>query len=57
MDIIQYVQTNWESILAALGAFYAFATAVAAVTPTTKDDDLLSKIGRVADRLGLKLKG
>lgn len=35
---------------------YAGATILATLTPTTKDDDFLSKIGRFFDRIGLQLK-
>lgn len=57
MEWINWIQANWDNILAVLGAFYVFATAVAAITPTDKDDTWLEKIGAIADRLGFKLKG
>lgn len=54
---MQFIQEHWKDILGAVGAFYAFATIVAALTPTDKDDSILAKIGALADRFGLKLKG
>lgn len=56
-EIITFVTENWDSILAALGAVYAAATAIALVTPSDKDNTVLQKIGKIADRIGLKLKG
>ena len=57
MEIIGWIQANWEGILSALGAVYAAATAIALVTPSDRDDTFLAKVGGWADRIGLKLKG
>jgi hypothetical protein len=57
MDFINWCKDNYEGILAAVGAFYAFATVVATLTPTGKDDTILEKIGAIADRFGIQLKG
>ena len=57
MEWINFIKDNWEPIMAALGCFYAFATAVAAITPSDKDNTWLEKIGAIADKFGLKLKG
>ena len=43
--------------MAALGAFYAFVSAVALITPSNKDDTWIEKIGKFADRIGLNIKG
>jgi hypothetical protein len=43
--------------LAVLGGIYVTATAIAALTPSDKDDKILSKIGRFFDRIGVNLKG
>jgi len=48
-----------EPYLAILGAFTALMTAIAAVTPTTKDDKVatwLQKLGKIADRFGIQIK-
>ena len=47
---------QWDNILAALGAFYVFATAVATITPTGKDDTFLEKVGAFFDRVGIQIK-
>ncbi len=52
-----WITENWANVLTALGAVYAAATAVAAVTPTDKDNTFLDKVGKWADRIGLKIKG
>ena len=46
-----------ESILTILGIVYAAASAIAAVTPSDKDNTFLEKIGKFADRVGFNLKG
>lgn len=48
---------NWETILQILGSFYAVASLIATLTPSDKDNTALEKIGKIADRFGLKLKG
>ena len=45
-----------STVLVVLGAIYSFATVIANVTPTDKDNKILSKVGRVFDRIGLQLK-
>ena len=44
-------------VLVVLGAIYAVATAVAAITPSDKDNSLVEKVGKWADKIGLNLKG
>jgi|TARA_R110000868_G_scaffold32977_1_gene120086 hypothetical protein len=54
---MNWITENYDAILKAIGAFYVFATAVAYITPTDKDNTLLEKLGNWADRLGFKIKG
>jgi len=54
---MNWITENWNNILAALGAVYTAATLIALLTPTDKDDTFLDKVGKWADRIGLKLKG
>ena len=54
---MNWITENYDAILKAAGAFYAFATAVAYITPTDKDNTSLEKLGNWADRLGFKIKG
>lgn len=56
LDTIMQNETV-ASVLAILGAFYALVTAVAAITPSDKDNTFIEKIGKWADRIGLNLKG
>lgn len=56
-EIYNFLSENWTNILAAIGAIYTAASAVALLTPTDKDDTFLDKVGYWADRIGLKLKG
>jgi len=45
--------------LAILGAFTALMTAIAALTPTKKDDHVatwLQKLGKISDRFGIQIK-
>lgn len=55
--MVEWITNNMESVLSILGAIYVLATAVAAVTPSDKDDTVLDKIGAFADRVGFKIKG
>mgnify|MGYP003110377646 CR=1 FL=1 len=45
------------AVTSILGALYALATAIAAVTPSDKDNTFLEKVGKWADRIGFKVKG
>ena len=54
---MNWITENWDNLLQAVGAFYAFVTVVATITPSDKDDTILDKIGALADRFGLNLKG
>lgn len=59
MSTIMNIWGNFESYLAIFGTFVTFVTAVAVVTPTKKDDKIVSvldKIGRWADRFGIQFK-
>lgn len=54
---MNWITENWDLVLQALGAIYIAATAVAAITPTDKDNTFLEKVGKWADKIGLNLKG
>lgn len=55
-DVLAWILANKDGLLGAVGAFYVFATAVATVTPTGKDDTIVGKLGAFFDRVGLQLK-
>jgi hypothetical protein len=52
---MQYVQENWEAILGILTAAVALASAVAAITPTPKDDGVVKKLYKILDLLALNV--
>ena len=54
-DIIAYLVSNVDSIVAALTAIVAAASAVAALTPTPTDDNLAAKAYKIVDWLALNV--
>jgi hypothetical protein len=52
---MQYVQENWEAILAVLTGVIATAAAVAALTPTPKDDGIVKKLYKLLDLLAINV--
>lgn len=54
-EIIAYLVSNVDSIIAALTAVVAAASAIAALTPTPKDDGLAAKAYKVVDWLALNI--
>jgi hypothetical protein len=54
-EIIAYLVSNVESILNTLYTVVAAASAVAALTPTPKDDGLSAKAYKVVDWLALNI--
>lgn len=54
-DIISYIVTNSDSILGVVTAVVAVASAVAAMTPTPKDDTWVAKIYKAVDWLALNV--
>jgi hypothetical protein len=54
-DIIIYITNNADNIIAALTAVVAAASAIAAITPTPKDDSIAAKAYKVVDWLALNI--
>lgn len=52
---MQYVQENWEAIVGILTAAVALASAVAAITPTPKDDGIVKKLYKLIDLLAFNV--
>ena len=52
---MQFVQANWEGILLILTSAVALASAVAALTPTPKDDSIVKKVYCLIDALALNV--
>lgn len=50
-----YIQENWEQILTILTGIVAVASAIAALTPTPKDDGWVKKAYKVVDLLALNI--
>ena len=53
---MEALRENIAPYLEVLGALIALITVIAAVTPSNKDDTLIQKVGKWADRLGIKIK-
>ena len=54
-EIISYLVANVDSILFAVSAVVAAASAVAAITPTPKDDSIVAKAYKVLDWVALNV--
>ena len=52
---MQYIQENWEQILTAITAVVAACSAIAALTPTPKDDGWVKKAYKIVDLLALNV--
>lgn len=52
---MQFVQSNWEGIVLILTSAVALASAVAALTPTPKDDGIVKKLYALIDTLALNV--
>jgi hypothetical protein len=52
---MEYIRENWEGILAVLSGVIATASAVAALTPTPKDDGIIKKLYKLVDLLALNV--
>ena len=58
-EIIQYITTNYVEIIEVTLTVIGAAAAIAALTPTPKDDDIIGKaqgiIKKIADFVGLNI--
>jgi hypothetical protein len=54
-EIIKYIVSNVEGILLVLSSVVAAASAIAALTPTPKDDGIASKAYKIIDWLALNI--
>lgn len=52
---MELLKENWEGILAVLSGVIATASAVAALTPTPKDDGIVKKLYKLIDLLALNV--
>lgn len=49
MEIVAFVMTNWETIVAVLFALHGLALAVVNLTATPKDDEFVGKAYKVIE--------
>mgnify|MGYP003640729189 CR=1 FL=1 len=52
---MEYIRENWEQILAVLTGVVATASAIAALTPTPKDDGIVKKLYKLIDLLAFNV--
>ena len=52
---MEFLKENWEGIAAIITATIALASAIAAMTPTLKDDGIVKKLYKLVDLLALNV--
>jgi len=55
MNIINWVTSNSAELISILTGIVAVASAIAALTPTPKDDTIVGKIYKVVDLLAINV--
>jgi hypothetical protein len=50
---MNWIMTNWVSIMAAVGCLVSAASIIVKLTPSTEDDAILGKIVKVLDYLSV----
>ena len=53
LNVINFIQTHYQDILAIIGAIVSIATIIVKITPTEKDDVVLTKIVNMLSKLSL----
>ena len=48
-DIINFLKEHWDEILAIYGGIVAVCTTIVKLTPSTKDDAIVTKIIKILD--------
>ena len=56
-DILSKLPDSWQNILTIVGCVWIGATAIAAITPSGKDNTFLQKVGKFFDKIGFDVKG
>lgn len=54
-DAIKYITENWGTILTVVTSVIAAASAIAAVTPTPKDDGIVKAVMKVVNWLAINV--
>lgn len=52
-EIIAWITNNWKNILAIIGGVVSVATVIVQLTPSTKDDEILTIIINILEKLSL----
>lgn len=52
-DAIEFIQANWQEIVAGLGGIVIAARVIVLLTPTPKDDAVFAKVVGFLKKLGL----
>ena len=55
MSILKFITDNYVEIFAAVGALTTAATAITALTPSKKDDEIVSKVRLVLNFISMRL--
>jgi hypothetical protein len=50
---MEYLSQNYEAIFAAIGAIVTAASTIVALTPSTKDDEIVGKIVELISRFSV----
>ena len=53
--MIEYITQNWDGILAVITGIVTVASAVAALTPTPKDDGIVKLLRKLIDAFALNV--
>lgn len=53
---MNWLLEHYKLITSLIGSLYVVATAIAALTPTGKDNTWLEKVGAFFDRVGFQIK-
>ena len=53
LNVINFIQAHYQDILAIIGAIVSIATIIVKITPTEKDDAVLTKIVNMLSKLSL----
>ena len=53
LNVINFIQAHYQDILAIIGAIVSIATIIIKITPTEKDDAVITKIVNMLSKLSL----
>jgi len=53
IEIINFIQNHYDELLAIIGSVVTIATIIVGLTPSTKDNEILSKIVNILEKFSL----